>query len=86
MKTIFVFSEENHGEICYASTFDKGVEWLMKENWIDENSEVYISKKGWTALHDIFGDLWADEIRFMSMERFKDFFDGCFYVKERELV
>lgn len=86
MKTIFVFSEENHGEVCYASTFDKGVEWLIEKSWIDADLGVYISRKGWSSLYELFGDLWADEVRSMSMERFNEFFDGCYHVKTRELV
>lgn len=85
--TIFVVIEENHGYIAFAHDYDSAVNFLLEEHWIDEDIDVYCEEKGqFIPIKEVFGELWADEVRFMSRERFNDFFDDSFYIRVEKLV
>lgn len=85
--TIFVVIEDNHGEIAYAHDYDSAINFLLEEHWIDEDTDVYCEEKGqFIPIKEVFGEHWADEIRFMSRERFNDFFDDGFGINVEKLV
>lgn len=84
---IFIVSECNHGEITYAHDYDSAINFLLEEHWIDEDTDVYCEENNqYDSVKEVLGELWADEIRFMSRERFNNLFDDVFYIKTEKLV
>lgn len=88
--TLIIVSEDNHGDICWATSWDNALEWLLDNedgcSWLDEGVEIYADDDSWQTVGEAFGDNWADEVRSMTMERFNEVFDGAFYAREERLV
>lgn len=58
--TIFVISEENHGDVIFASTRQKAIQALIDTDWINGFCELwdYDKQKG-ERIKDLFPD-WRD--------------------------
>ena len=70
--------EENHGTIAVASSYEKGLQYLINTGWLTEMEEVYVEEKGWVRIKDHFGENWQEEI----LKQDKNFFDGMYYFYE----
>lgn len=88
--TLIIVSEENHGDICWATSWDKAIEHLLNNEdggaWVDETVEICADDSSWQPIDEVFGDNWADEVRAMTMDQFNTVFDGVFYAREERLV
>ena len=89
--SLIIVSEDNHGDICWATSWDKAIEWLLDNEdgcgWLDDDVEIYVNGS-WQTIREHFGlgANWVDEVRSMTMERFNEVFDGVFYAREERLV
>ena len=83
-------SEANHGTICIAATVQDAIDYLFREGWIDEITEVWDGRdQCWVSVADYFGPNWQNIISSMSLVEFNDVFEDGFtlypaYVYERE--
>lgn len=79
MKTIIIISEESHGTIGAASTFEKAKQFLLESGWVDEWWDYYAPGANFSIpVKDAFGENWQEE--FMKLS--ENDFDGSFYFRE----
>ena len=81
MKAI-VISEENHGFIGLATDYLWAIDFLIKEDWLDGDTDIYYDH--WFLLKEIFPN-WQEEIKSWNIKKFNDFFDGYFYLEPMEV-
>ena len=82
MSVITIF-EENHGIIGAAKDYKSAIKFLVKENWLDENTEIwdYIHRQS-KLLKDVLGENVIDVItEEWDIRNFNDFFDGSFLLQ-----
>lgn len=88
--TLIIVSEDNHGDICWATSWDNALKWLLDDEdgcgWLDEGVEIYADDDSLRSIGEVFGDNWADKVRSMTMEQFNEVFDCTFYAREERLV
>ena len=82
MKAILI-SEDNHGFIGLAVNYSRAVDFLIKENWLNEYTEVWINHRGY-LLKQIFPN-WQEIIKNWNIEKFNNFFRGEFYLESMEI-
>lgn len=86
MQKVIVVSEDDHGLIRIAKDFQSAVDFLIKDYWIDEGTEVYNEAKSeWVRLDELYEENWEEEIRRLPRKSFEDLFDGSFYLKDEEI-
>lgn len=70
--TIYVVSEENHGEIIYAASEEAAKRALLETDWVKQCSDIWIENEeekygGHNAtLDQLYGENWKEE--FMKMD------------------
>lgn len=86
--TIFIVSEENHGEIIYATTEEVAKRALIDTDWVKQYNDIWIEneeeKYGGhnTTLQELYGENWKEE--FMKMD--SDALERIgFYISEQEV-
>jgi hypothetical protein len=83
MRKIIFISEECHGTIGAASSFEKAKQFLLESGWVDEGFDYYApGADSSIPIKDAFGENWQEE--FMKME--EDDFDGQFYFYEKDFL
>ena len=86
MQRVIVVNEENHGFLCVAKDFQSAVDYLIKNYWIGEGTEVYNdAERKWVRLDELLGENWEKEIRNLSRESFEELFEDDFYLEDREI-
>lgn len=82
MKVVTI-EEANHGQIGIASNYKNAIYFLVNKKWLNELTEVYDSDfQDTTLLLDLLGEEWLITILNWTLEKFNEFFDGCFYLNE----
>lgn len=86
--TIYVVSEENHGEIVYAASPEAARRALLEADWIRQNSDIWIENdeeeyRGHNAtLVELYGENWKEE--FMKLDN--DALENMgFYISDYEV-
>lgn len=86
--TIFVVSEENHGEIIYAATEEAAKRALLETDWVGRHSDIWIENEKekcgghHESLSSLYGENWGEE--FMKMD--SDALERMgFYISEYEV-
>ena len=70
--TIYVVSEENHGEIIYAASEEAAKRALLETDWVKQGNDIWIENEeekygGHNAtLEQLYGEKWREE--FMKMD------------------
>lgn len=70
--TIYVISEDNHGEIIYAVSEESAKRALIETNWVEGATDIWIvnekEKYGghYESLLGLYGENWKEE--FMKMD------------------
>lgn len=82
MKAI-VINEDNHGFIGLAANYPWAIDFLVKENWLDENTEVWVNHRGY-LLKEVFPN-WYEEIKSWDVKKFNEFFECEFYLEPMEV-
>jgi hypothetical protein len=86
MQKVILVSEDNHGLLCVVKDFQSAIDFLIKEYWIDEATEVYVDAKSeWMRLDELFGEDWEKKIRNLSRESFEELFDESIYLEDEEI-
>lgn len=86
MQKVILVSEDNHGLLCVVKDFQSAVDYLIKEYWVDEATEVYNDAKSeWVRLDELFGEDWEKEVRNLSRESFEELFDESIYLEDEEI-
>lgn len=83
MKKAIVISEDNHGLIGLAANYPLAIDFLIKENWLDENTEVWVNHRGY-LLKEVFPD-WQREIKSWTIKKFNEFFSENLYLEPMEV-
>lgn len=84
MEKVIVIEEENHGFIAVAKSYNHAVRWLIKEQWITEDS--YASKDKMLTVKERFGDDWQNVLLSFSLDDFNDRFFGNVYLREWNVI
>ena len=86
--TIFVVSEENHGEIIYAATEEAAKRALIDTFWVKQYNDIWIKNKEEKygghniTLQELYGENWKEA--FMKMD--SDALERMgFYISEYEV-
>lgn len=70
--TIYVVSEDNHGEIIYAVSKESAKRALIETNWVEGGTDIWIvnEKEKYGGHHEpllgLYGENWKEE--FMKMD------------------
>ena len=86
MQTVVTIQEDNHGLIGIAKDYPSAIDFLVNENWLDENFEIY--DDGFCHCKSIKDDLdknWKEKILSWDTEKFNEYFEGCFYLVIEEV-
>jgi len=84
---IILIEEENHGFIGAVTRKDLILPWLVRNNWVNQFTEVYEDKDSYDykPLKDIFGLTWYQSLTALDFDVLCDMFDGTFYFSEEEV-
>lgn len=86
MQKVIVVSEEKHGVLCVAKDFQSAVDYLIKDCWVTEETQVYNEVKyEWMCLDEFYGEDWEEEVRRLTREDFEELFDESFYLEDEEV-
>ena len=86
--TIFIVSEENHGEIIYAATEEAAKRALIDTDWVDFGSTIWIENKEekygghYMSLQELYGENWKEEFMKMDSEALENM---GFYISDQEV-
>ena len=81
MQYVITIQENNHGLIGIAKDYPSAIDFLVNEDWLDGNFEVWVDNKInlIQTLEDHLGELWYVAIRDeWNTEQFNIFFEGSF--------
>lgn len=78
-----VINEDNHGFIGLAANYPWAIDFLVKENWLDENTEVWVNHRGY-LLKQVFPN-WYEEIKSWDIKKFNEFFSENLYLEPVEV-
>lgn len=83
---IIMIEEESHGPIGAVTRKDLILPWLVRNNWINQFTEIYDEKiDDYQPLKNIFGLTWYQSLITLNFDDFCDLFDGIFYFSETEV-
>ena len=81
---VIIIQEDNHGLIGIAKNYISAIDFLVNENWIDENYEVWVDELDEDyikqSIKDNLGENWKEIVSTWNTEKFNNFFDGSFYL------
>lgn len=86
--TVILINEDNHGLIGVANNYFNAVNWLISENWIDDNTEVWNETADhWDKLIDLQGRDWADRMRNeWDIDNFNYFWENSFSLNPIDVI
>jgi hypothetical protein len=82
---VITVAEDNHGQIGIAKTYEDAVHFLVKNNWLDELTEIYVGDETYKTVIEDLGEDWLAVMLDWSIEKFGEYFDGCFYLDSVEV-
>lgn len=85
---VLLINEDNHGVIGVAKDVDSVVSFLIKENWLHENTDIcHDEGDGWTwdPIKEVCGKDWEHFLRSLTVEQFNEVWEGCFYLEEEKV-
>lgn len=81
MKAIAIYGD-NHGSIGLATNYLWAIDFLIKEQWLDGDTEIYYDHL--LLLKEIFPN-WQEEIKSWDIKKFNNFFQCYFYLEPMEI-
>ena len=90
MKAI-VISEECHGFIGLADTLEHAIDFLMDEDWLNEETTIPVfndETKSWedVSITERFGEHWGNTLRSAKdCDELNDAFNDCFFFYEMDV-
>ena len=85
MKKVYCVYEDNHGMIGLATDYLSVIDGLVKEEWLDDDTEMLDDNDNPSTIKEIFGEKWVDLIKHWDKDTFNIFFDGIFYINTMEI-
>lgn len=85
MKTVICVYEDNHGLIAIAKDYASALDFLIKENWLEDNTEIWAGDYYYTYLVEALGKDWPDKMRDWDIEHFNDYWENSIYLKEEKI-
>lgn len=85
---VIVINEDNHGVIGVAKDVNSVVSFLIKENWLDENTYIcHDNGSGWVwePIKEVYSKDWEHFLRFLTVEQFNEVLVCCFYLETWEV-
>lgn len=82
---VITIAEDNHGQIGIAKSYTDAVHFLVEQNWLDELTEIYCGDEVYKTVIEDLGENWLAVMLDWSMEKFCEYFDGCFYLNSVEV-
>lgn len=86
--TIYIVSEENHGEIIYAASEEAAKRALLETDWVRQYNDIWIEneeeKYGGhnTTLVELYGENWKEEFMKMNSDALERM---GFYINDYEV-
>ena len=81
---IILITEENHGLIGVAETRTAAINYLIKDSWITEKTELLDEYECTRTLEEM--NISLDDVREMSISKFNEIFEGIFYLGVDNLI
>ena len=82
---IYIIHEDNHGVLGVADSYESAVQFLIDNEWLTEDFEIWNRKKDYSRpLYAL--EIKPEEIKTWNIDKFNDFFDGDFYIEEDNLI
>lgn len=69
---VIIINEDLHGFIGLATNYSCAIDFLVKENWLNENTEIWVNHHGY-LLKEVFPN-WYEEIKSWDIKKFNEFF------------
>ena len=85
MKTVMVIYEDNHGVVGIATNYLSAIKFLIEREWIHNKVELIQDDYTIATIEQNLGKAWQSTIKEWNRKEFNDYFDGLFYIGEREL-
>lgn len=83
---IIIIEEENHGLIGAVTRKDLILPWLVRNNWINQFTEIYDEETDQLeCIKDLFGLAWYQSLVKMDFNKLCECLDGVFYFYEMEI-
>ena len=90
MQIIITIQEDNHGLIGIAKNYFSAIDFLIDEDWLDGNFELYNANaadddNNVKTVKEDLGEEWKEVILSWDTETFNNYFEGCFYLAIEEV-
>ena len=85
MSKVYCVYEDNHGMIGVAKDYPSIIKNLIKEKWIDEDTEILDVYGDVSTIKEVFGLDWEKDLLQWGIESFNISFDGLFYILPKEI-
>ena len=82
---VITIEEDNHGQIGIAKTYADAVHFLVNDSWLGALTEIYCGDEVYKTVIEDLGEDWLAVILNWSMEKFCEYFEGCFYLNSVEV-
>lgn len=83
MKVVVIY-EENHGMLGLALDYPNAINFLIEKGWLTSTEEIIENYK-WFTIAEVFGENWKDKLKELDIEKFNQYFEGCFRLEEMEV-
>lgn len=81
MNYVICINEDCHGFIGIAADYLAAIDFLIKENWLDDYE---ITDEG-ILVGEKFGEKWVEAIENLGLQKFNDVFLDRFYLEKRKI-
>ena len=82
---VVTIEEDNHGQIGIAKTYEDAVHFLINDGWLSALTEIYCGDEVYKTVIEDLGENWLAVMLDWSMEKFCEYFEGCFYLSNVEV-
>lgn len=87
MKVITI-NEDNHGQIGVALNYYNAVKWLIENDWLADDLEVWRSDcDDWVSIKKMYGENYANDIlNNWDINTFNEAFEGTFLLQSVDVI
>ena len=85
---VLLICEDDYGVIGIAKDIDSAISFLIKENWLHEDTAIWYDYKdgiAWKPIKEVYGKDWEDFLRSLTIELFNNVCEDRFYLREEEV-
>lgn len=82
MDYVICIYEESHGLIGIAADYLAAIDFLIKEQWLDNDTEITDEE---IPVGEKFGEKWVEAIESLEPKKFNDIFFERFYLEEEKI-